>query len=155
VCECLTKQLGSRPAGSRANALVHVDLQHAVGLFVLLNGGAEELEQPLGGEVVHHDAVGQLDRFVGVRGQLGVQAEVEDQLFRHEGDAGEIRVRGRQVAGVRRVLHAGGLGLLGLGCFIGHLLLPKNDYPCNWRGLRTSVDEQPSNDGEYKCHIRY
>ena len=63
-------------------------------MFVALDREVQSMEEPLGGVVVRHQTLGDDDCFLGNAEGLGVQAEVDDQLFRGPGDAAEVGVGG-------------------------------------------------------------
>ena len=66
----------------------------------------ERLQHPLGGEVVDDDPLLDVDRLGRHAERLGVQAEVENQLFGRAGDAAEICVeRNRVLVGDFDTLH--------------------------------------------------
>ena len=46
---------------------LHIGLEHAVHVFVLLHGHVQGAQEPLGGEVIHHQPVRQLHRLAGDR----------------------------------------------------------------------------------------
>ena len=87
------------PAGGRPvadDALLHVGFEDAEGLLVPLDRHVQRLQHPLGGEVVGDDPLLDFDRLGRHAERLGVEAEVEDQLFGRAGDAAEVRVQARQ-----------------------------------------------------------
>src|SRR5437868_1550127 len=61
--------------GHGANALLEIEFQRAVGVFVLDDHVVEGKEKALGGIKIHDDAVRQLDRLAGRGGDLWVEAE--------------------------------------------------------------------------------
>ena len=84
--------------------LLNIGLQNAIGIFMLLECPVERFKQPLGRVVVQHEAVGQLNRLVGICCHLGVQAEVENQFFRRHCQPGEVGIRRQQVPRIDRKL---------------------------------------------------
>lgn len=95
VVDRLTKRKrGSGGASAAADdALLDVSFEHTEGLLVALDGHVERLQHALGCEVVGDDALLHFDRLGGHAEGLGIEAEVEDQLFGCAGDAAEIGVQ--------------------------------------------------------------
>ena len=87
-------RLALRLLGASDDALVDVRLKHAEGLLVALHGQMQRMEQALGREVVGNDSLRDLHCLAGNAERLGVQAEVDDQLFRRAGYAAEVGVGG-------------------------------------------------------------
>src|SRR5438445_7559698 len=86
--------------GARPNALLNVSLQYAVGVLVLLHCHVQGPKQPLGGEIIHDQAVRQLDRLAGRWRHLSIQPEIENEFLGSSRDPAEIRVGGRKRRGV-------------------------------------------------------
>jgi hypothetical protein len=79
------------------DALLHIGLEDAEGLFVSLDGHVERLQHALGSEVIHHDPLLDVDRLSRDAEWLRVQAEVENQFFGRAGDTAEICVERNRV----------------------------------------------------------
>ncbi len=67
--------------GSRSHPLLDVGLQHAEGPFVTLQRHLQRGQQPLGRVIAEDDPLVDHDRLGGDARGLGVQSEVNDQLF--------------------------------------------------------------------------
>ena len=77
-----------------------------------LDRHAQGRQEPLGGVEVHHEPLVGLHVLAAGGERLGVQAEVEDDLFGGGGDAAEVRVRGQRAGVVDE-----DFGLLRLPCW--------------------------------------
>ena len=109
------------------NPALDIGLQHAKSSFVPLNSHLQGVQRPLGSEEVHYDSLSNGDRLRRYADRLGIQAEVDDQLFRRAGHAAEIRVQAHGVFvvhfDVRPHLFRSRLlgGLIAVFCFfVGH-----------------------------------
>ena len=92
----------SLPAGlsqARSNPLLDIGFQDAEGGLVALDGKLQGVQHPLRGIEVGDDSLRDDDRLCGYSDRLGVQPEVDDQLFRRPGNAAKIGVA-RQCLGV-------------------------------------------------------
>ena len=79
------------------DAFLYVRLQDAKRLLVPLHRHMERLQHSLCREVVRHDPLLDFDRLGRHAERLGVEPEVEDQLFGSSRDAAEVRVEADRV----------------------------------------------------------